>query len=119
MKLLLLAAAISGLLAVVVSPALSRGGLRCGNVRLNQTLGSDPHGSFGAFRIRASDTSCKNARRVATKYVHDRSAIVAGAATRIGSWSCSWRAAHEAQVVLVTCRRDEGRIGFEDVIPSG
>lgn len=115
---LLLTAALCGLLAALAGPAAARSPLRCGNVRVDQVLHTDPKGLFGAFRIRALGTPCPGAVRVASTYVHDPSAVEHHS-TRVRGWSCSWRGAGVAQQVLVSCRRRAGRISFVDKIPSG
>jgi hypothetical protein len=108
------------LLAVTVAaaPASAKSPLRCGNVRVDRTLSPDTHGSFGAFRIRATGTTCKAARGVASKYVLDANSVEQRA-VRVGSWSCVWRPVNVAQQVNVTCSRRSARIKFVDKIPSG
>jgi hypothetical protein len=40
---------------------------RCGNVRVDRKLEPSVNGEFGAFRIRARQTSCASARRLAAR----------------------------------------------------
>ena len=76
---LLLTAALCGLLAALAGPAAARSPLRCGNVRVDQVLHTDPKGLFGAFRIRAwarpARARCGSRRRTCT--TRARSSITA------------------------------------------
>jgi hypothetical protein len=112
---LLLAVLIVG---VAVVPAAGAGDTRrCGNVRVDRMLRPDPRGQFGAFAIRARDTGCRRARRLASTYVRD-AASDAGAPRRIGRWRCTARTI-DNQMQRVRCRLGERVVSFRNVLPSG
>jgi hypothetical protein len=104
--------------AVAVVPAAGAGDTRrCGNVRVDRMLRPDPQGQFGAFAIRARDTGCRRARRLASTYVRDPVSDP-GARRRIGRWHCTARTIDD-QVQRVRCRLGERRVSFRNLLPSG
>jgi len=90
----------------------------CGDVRVDRFLHSASHGLFGATGIRARGTTCATARRVASRYVHDRGGPDSTQMTFVG-WTCTFRPVPAAQEIGVTCRRGSGRVTFRDTLPSG
>jgi hypothetical protein len=106
------------LLALAVVPAAHAVGTqRCGNVRVDRTLRPDPEGNFGAFAIRARNTGCRRARRLASTYVRNPRSDPS-APRRIGRWRCTSRTI-DNQVERVRCRLNERRVSFRNVLPSG
>jgi hypothetical protein len=91
----------------------------CGDVRVDRFLQSDRNGGFGAFDVTRTGTTCKAARRVASRYVHDPRAVLRP--KRIERWRCTNRPV-DAQVVWVTCTRRSlsvAQINFLNWVPSG
>jgi hypothetical protein len=94
----------------------------CSSVRLNRFLDPSASGAFGAFSLTARGTGCATARMIATKYVHDASAVDSPKhrTTRISGWKCTWSDNNTvAQQVSVSCSKSAARIAFVDRIPSG
>ncbi len=105
-------------LAVVVAPAAHAVDTqRCGSMRVDRTLRPDPDADFGAFAIRARNTGCRRARRLASIYVRNPRSD-ATAPRRIGRWRCTARTIDD-QVQRVRCRLGERRVSFRNVLPSG
>ncbi len=118
LRLLCLMAVAAALLVAAVPAQAAKAPLRCGNVRLDQELKLDPHGLFGAFRIRATRVKCETARTVARDYTQDLHALDKPS-VREGKWRCSWRAAKVAQQVNASCRRGTALVTFVYKIPNG
>jgi hypothetical protein len=90
----------------------------CADVRVDRFLHIARHGAFGATGIRARGTTCVTARRVASRYVHDRGGPDSTQMVFVG-WTCTFRSVPVAQEIAVTCRRGNGRVTFRDTLPSG
>jgi hypothetical protein len=107
-------------IAVAIAPNVaSAKSFHCGDVRVDRFLHFDRDGDFGAFAVTRTGTSCKVARRVASRYVHDPRAIERR--KRIEGWTCTHRTV-DSQVVWVTCTRKPpsvARINFLNWLPSG
>lgn len=105
-------------LAVAVAPAAHAVETqRCGSVRVDRTLRPDPEGDFGAFAVRARNTGCRRARRLASTYVRNPGSDPSGP-RRIRRWRCTARTIDD-QVQRVRCRLGERRVSFRNVLPSG
>jgi hypothetical protein len=77
---------------VVAGVAPARASARfahCGDVRVDRFLQSDRNGDFGAFDVTRTGTTCKAARRVASRYVRDPRVVLRP--KRIDGWRCTIR----------------------------
>ena len=119
LRLTCLIAVGAALLAAAVPAQAAKAPLRCGNVRLDQELKLDPHGLFGAFRIRATRVKCETAKTVARDYTQLSLHALDKPSVREGKWRCSWRAAKVAQQVYASCRRGTALVTFVYKIPNG
>jgi hypothetical protein len=106
-------AGVVAIAAIALPPAEAASTRRCGDVRIDQELHRTADGDFGAFNIHARKTTCRRARRFAARYVHNPSLP-----TRVGPWRCSKRTI-DSQVVRVSCRLNDSRVFFRDIVPNG
>jgi hypothetical protein len=100
------------------TPARAAAAKHCRDVRVDRFLHTASHGAFGATGILARGTTCVTARRVASRYVHDRGGPDS-TQTRFVGWTCTFRNVPIPQEIRVTCRRGTARVTFRDTLPSG
>ena len=94
----------------------------CASVRINRFDKPAANGTFGAFEITATGTTCVTARSIAGRYVRNPFSVDSPKhrTKTVAGWSCTWRANNRvSQQVSVTCTRSAARIAFADRLPSG
>jgi hypothetical protein len=110
-----LAAALTALAIAALPAQAKKFNPNCASVRINQDHRLDRHALFGAFHIKRLGTSCKTARKVAYRYVHDPKAV--RRVTHILRFTCTNHST-DYQEVKVTCRKTKARITFTYVVPG-
>jgi hypothetical protein len=94
----------------------------CTSVRLTRFYKPAANGTFGAFGITATGTTCVTARSIASTYVRNPFSVDSPKhrTKKVSGWTCTWRDNDRvSQQVSVTCTKRAARIAFADRLPNG
>jgi hypothetical protein len=94
----------------------------CASVRTTRFYKPSATGTFGAYGITATGTTCATARSIAGTYARNPFSVDSPKhpTKKVSGWTCTWRDNDRvSQQVSVTCTKRAARIAFADRLPNG